>query len=227
MAMGTGSKLALGCGCLVLLGATAVVGVVGMGAWWAKRKVAEATGGLERMTARTDEVDRWERKANANAYTPPADRVIPEERFLKFFESAETRASVCGAATKCGERVVVPDVEESPLFAGTESLAVLRGAGVRAVQSTPMMSRGGKLLGILTTQWDRPYSPDEHDLWRMDLLARQAADLVEQLGMVFDAERQVAIGQHHAAAVTDVARGELVRHARPAVGRLQRLALSM
>ena len=35
------------------------------------------------------------------------------------------------------------------------------------------------LLGILTTQWGVPYTPDEHDLWRIDLLARQAADLIE------------------------------------------------
>jgi hypothetical protein len=94
MAMGTGSKIALGCGCLVLLAATAVVGVVGTGAWWAKRRIAEATGGLERMTARTDEIDRWERKANANLYTPPADRVIPEARFLKFLETRKRIYSV-------------------------------------------------------------------------------------------------------------------------------------
>ena len=99
--------------------------------------------------------------------------------FLDFFASAETRASVCGEATRRGERVVVPDVEESPLFAGTPSLAVLREAGVRAVQSTPMLSRSGALLGILTTQWGTPHSPGEHDLWRIDLLVRQVADLIE------------------------------------------------
>jgi hypothetical protein len=87
MAMGTGAKIAIGCGCLLLLGATAVVGVVGVGAWWAKGKITEATGGLEKITARTDEIDRWERKANANAYTAPADGVIPEARFLKFLDT--------------------------------------------------------------------------------------------------------------------------------------------
>jgi hypothetical protein len=87
MAMGTGAKIAIGCGCLLLLGATAVVGVVGMGAWWAKDKITEATAGVERMTAKTDEIDRWERKANANAYTAPADGVIPEARFLKFLDT--------------------------------------------------------------------------------------------------------------------------------------------
>ncbi|MGD0511605.1 MAG: PAS domain S-box protein, partial [Candidatus Micrarchaeaceae archaeon] len=56
---------------------------------------------------------------------------------------------------------------------------VMRKAGVLAVQSTPMISRAGELFGILTTQWDVPYSPNEHDLWRIDLLARQAADMIE------------------------------------------------
>lgn len=99
--------------------------------------------------------------------------------FLEFFEFAESRASVCGEATKRGERVVVPDVGTSSIFAGTPSLKVLREAGVRAVQSTPMMSRTGALIGILTTHWKVPYSPNKHDLWRIDLLARQAADLIE------------------------------------------------
>ena len=115
-----------------------------------------------------------------------------EAPFLEFFASAESRASVCGEATKRGERVVVPDVELSALFAGMESLRVLREAGVRAVQSTPMMSRGGVLLGILTTQWGRPHSPDEHDLWRIDLLVRQAADMIEQAA----AERALRAAQN-------------------------------
>jgi len=98
--------------------------------------------------------------------------------FLKFFASAENRASVCGEAMKRGQRMVVEDIEDSPLFTGTASLKVLREAGVRAIQSTPLLDRQGTLLGILTTQWSVPYIPDEHDLWRIDLLARQAADLI-------------------------------------------------
>ncbi|VVB94351.1 Methyl sulfide methyltransferase-associated sensor [uncultured archaeon] len=102
-----------------------------------------------------------------------------QQPFLEFFASAENQASACGDAMMSKERVIVPDVEKSPLFVGTPSLATLREAGVRAVQSTPMISRTGVLLGILTTQWCIPYSPDEHDLWRIDLLARQVADLIE------------------------------------------------
>lgn len=87
MAMGTGAKVAIGCGCLLLLGAAAVVGVVGVGGWWAKNKISEATGGLGKIAAKTEEIDRWEKKANANAYTPPADGVISEARFLKFLDT--------------------------------------------------------------------------------------------------------------------------------------------
>jgi PAS domain S-box-containing protein len=100
--------------------------------------------------------------------------------FLDFFAAAEGRASVCGEALKRGDRLIVEDVESSPIFAGTPSLPVLREAGVRAVQSTPLRSRGGEVLGILTTQWSVPHVPAEHDLWRMDLLVRQAADLIER-----------------------------------------------
>jgi two-component system sensor histidine kinase/response regulator len=124
-----------------------------------------------------------------------------QQPFLEFFASAETRASVCGEALAHGQRVVVPDIEESPLFAGTPSLSVLREAGVRAVQSTPMVSRAGRLLGILTTQWDTPFSPDEHGLWRIDLLARQAADLIEQAqaeGALRESEDRLRLAQSNA-----------------------------
>lgn len=102
-----------------------------------------------------------------------------ERPFLDHFSAAEKVASVCGEARRQGGRVLVPDVETSPLFAGTASLPVLRAAGVRAVLSTPFHTRSGRLLGILTTHWSKPHTPDEQKLWRLDLLARQAADLIE------------------------------------------------
>jgi hypothetical protein len=94
MAMGTGAKIAIGCGCLLLLGGAAAVGVVGMGAWWAKEKITEATGGLETIAAKAEEIDRWEQKANANPYTAPADGVISEDRFVKFLDTRKRVYSV-------------------------------------------------------------------------------------------------------------------------------------
>ena len=85
--MGTGAKIAIGCGCLLFLAGAAAVGVVGMGAWWAKDKLTEAAGGLDGMVAKAEEIGRYEEKANANPYSPAADGVIPEARFLKFLET--------------------------------------------------------------------------------------------------------------------------------------------
>jgi GAF domain-containing protein len=100
-----------------------------------------------------------------------------QRAFLEFFASDEkNQATAWGEALRRGQRVIVPDVECSPFFT---VLRVLRDAGVRAVQATPLLDRQGRPLGILTTHWSVPHVPDEHDLWRIDLLARQAADLIE------------------------------------------------
>jgi hypothetical protein len=86
MAMSTGAKIAIGCGCLVLLAGAAVLGVVGAGAWWAKGKLEEVGGGIESMTAQAEETERYEKQANDNAYTPHPNGVIAEDRFLKFMD---------------------------------------------------------------------------------------------------------------------------------------------
>lgn len=99
--------------------------------------------------------------------------------FLKFLESPNGVVSVCFEAAKRAERVMVPDVERSELLARTKSLSLLRAAGVRSLQSTPMVSRSGKSVGVLSTYWKKPYRPNESDLLQIDLLVRQATDLIE------------------------------------------------
>ena len=53
-------------------------------------------------------------------------------------------------------------------------------AEARAVQSTPLVSRTGKVLGMFSTHYRRPRRPSERELQLLDLLARQAADLIER-----------------------------------------------
>ena len=88
--MGTGAKIALGCGCIVLAGAVAAIGACGLLGYWAKGKAEGVVNDFDKMakkaTAVTDEIDRWEQKANANPYGPPADGVIAEPRLVKFLE---------------------------------------------------------------------------------------------------------------------------------------------
>jgi two-component system CheB/CheR fusion protein len=86
----------------------------------------------------------------------------------------------CGEALRTGERVVVPDTEACAFMAGAPDLEECRRSGIRAVQSTPLVSRSGRLLGMFSTHWRQPYEPRERDLRLLDVLARQAADLIER-----------------------------------------------
>jgi len=89
-------------------------------------------------------------------------------------------SSTCARALLTGERVVVPDVETCDVMAGTEDLDAYRRSGIRAVQSTPLRSRSGHPLGMISTHWRTPHTPTEDDFRRFDVLARQAADLIER-----------------------------------------------
>jgi PAS domain S-box-containing protein len=75
---------------------------------------------------------------------------------------------------------VVPDIETCEFVAGTADLDEYRRSNICAVQSTPLVSRTGQLLGMISTHWCEPYQPTERALRRLDVLARQAADLVER-----------------------------------------------
>lgn len=86
----------------------------------------------------------------------------------------------CGAALRAGTRQVVPDIERCEFMAGTETLAAYRKEGILAAQSTPLLSRTGQLLGMLSTHWRAPHEPTSDELRRLDILARQAADLIER-----------------------------------------------
>jgi GAF domain-containing protein len=74
-----------------------------------------------------------------------------------------------------GTRLVVEDIHRVPR--GT--LDVHRAEGVRALQLTPLKDRSGKPLGLLSTYYDLPYRADDRQLRLLDLLARQAADILE------------------------------------------------
>jgi PAS domain S-box-containing protein len=88
--------------------------------------------------------------------------------------------STCGMALSAGCRVIVPDIEACEAMVGTDDLDAYRRSGIRAVQSTPLVARSGHLLGMISTHWRKPHRPTEHELQPLDVLARQAADLIER-----------------------------------------------
>lgn len=100
--------------------------------------------------------------------------------WVEFWDHVATGQGACGAALERKERVIVEDIEKSAIFTGTPALDTYRRAGVRAVQSTPVMSRRGEPLGMLSTHYRTPTRPSDRALRQLDLVARQAADILER-----------------------------------------------
>ncbi len=93
---------------------------------------------------------------------------------------APEHASTCGVALRTRDRVICENVVAAEWMAGTADLAAYLDAGIRAVQTTPLMSRDGVLLGMLSTHWQMPHVPSDRELRLLDILARQAADVIDQ-----------------------------------------------
>jgi PAS domain S-box-containing protein len=86
----------------------------------------------------------------------------------------------CGAALRTRRRIIVRDVDQCDFMLGSEDLVTYHQTGIQAVQTTPLVSRGGKVVGMISTHWSKPHEPSERDLRMLDILARQAADLIER-----------------------------------------------
>jgi len=111
---------------------------------------------------------------------------------IKLFDLvARSAGTSCGAALRAGARVVIPDIECSEFVVGTPAHDALRLCGVRAAQSTPLVSRSGAVIGMITNHWREPHKPSERALQMIDVLARQAADLIDR-GRADETAQQLA-----------------------------------
>jgi PAS domain S-box-containing protein len=108
-----------------------------------------------------------------------AQRGLPQW-WLEFWETVSEKQGACGTALERGERIIVEDVAQSPIFAGTAALDIQLRAGVRAVQSTPLVGRSGRLIGVLSTHYRAAHRSHDSTLRLLDLLARHAADVIER-----------------------------------------------
>jgi len=108
--------------------------------------------------------------------------------------------SSCAVALRAGTRVIVSDVLTCEALAGSEHLRMFAHTGIRSVQSTPLISRYGSVLGMISTHWGQPYTPSDRDLRVFDVLARQAADLIERS----QAEQRLRESEAHLRQVSQV-----------------------
>lgn len=84
----------------------------------------------------------------------------------------------CGQAYREKRRVVVEDTETDPCFAMFR--AVAQEQGFRAVHSAPLITAGGKVLGVISVHFPQPHVPDEREIRLTDICARKAAVFVER-----------------------------------------------
>jgi hypothetical protein len=102
--------------------------------------------------------------------------------FLDYFDRVHEGEAACGKAFQTRRRIMVEDVTESVLFHQTAALEVLLDAGIRAVQSNPLIGPSGTLHGILSTHWSSPHRPSAQELLQVDLFTRFVATRFESSG---------------------------------------------
>ena len=86
-------------------------------------------------------------------------------------------SSAFAAVLRTREIAQIPDVVQYEPDASLRRLAVE--AGYRAVQASPLVSREGELLGVLSVHFRDRHQFTERDLQLSTLLGRQAADLLD------------------------------------------------
>jgi signal transduction protein with GAF and PtsI domain len=74
----------------------------------------------------------------------------------------------------------VPDIIRSPIFVHTDELQVMLEAGSRAVKSTPLIGRTGRLLGVLSVHHRQPRDHDDSDLTRLQTLAAAVSAMIDR-----------------------------------------------
>ena len=85
--------------------------------------------------------------------------------FLDHFAVVDDDRSACGRAATDGTQTVIPDVSVDARFAPHRTIAAA--SSFRAVLSTPLIGPAGRLVGIVSTHYPRPYCPPARDLEMM------------------------------------------------------------
>jgi GAF domain-containing protein len=78
--------------------------------------------------------------------------------FLRHFQLSKSE-SVLHRAFEDRARLIIPDIRQEASLEGSEDLDILLGDNIQALQSTPMMSRQGQLIGIINTYFSEPHRP--------------------------------------------------------------------
>lgn len=100
-----------------------------------------------------------------------------QKEYLEVYQSVTASDETAfGRAIRSGERCIVEDIERDAGYKPHRKIAAA--TGYRAVQSTPLLDRDGKLLGVLSTHFRDPQRPSDAKLHTLDLYARLAVEFI-------------------------------------------------
>ena len=112
------------------------------------------------------------------------------EEFLKVVAWVPPGGGPFGLCYERRERVVVEDTETDAVFAPYRESAC--DAGFRSCHSTPLITRGGSIIGVLSVHFREPHRPSERETHFMDLYARMAADLIDNAQLHLQLQEQLS-----------------------------------
>jgi transcriptional regulator with GAF, ATPase, and Fis domain len=114
--------------------------------------------------------------------------------FLKVFRRVKKDdSSACGRAFRERVSVIIPDIEKDAAFAAFRQEA--NNAGFQAVQSTPLATLDGKLLGVVSTHFANPHEPTPIEMETMMQYGSVAAEYAFMLLAEHDASLAVEAEQ--------------------------------
>jgi PAS domain S-box-containing protein len=103
-----------------------------------------------------------------------------ENSLLDILDAIHNGSAVRQNGLPPGEKLIVGDLCNPETSIDNPAYEAMASAGVRALQSTPLVSRSGRLVGRISTHYRQPHRPTDRQLTLLDLLARQAADFIER-----------------------------------------------
>ena len=115
------------------------------------------------------------------------------DEFLRRYSKISGTTTICSEAKEKRSRIIVDDVSQCTIF-DEENRLFMVDEGMVCIQSTPMLSVSDKLLGMMSTHYKSPHQFNERELRVIDLLARQAADVIERVRI----EEALRVSENHA-----------------------------
>jgi hypothetical protein len=100
-----------------------------------------------------------------------------DSEFLGFFKHVSLfDGTACGRAALLRAQIIVEDMIDDERYIGIRPMALR--SGFRGVQSTPLISRSGAFVGVLSTHFPRPHRPTKLELTALMSFGRVVADKI-------------------------------------------------